>query len=158
MALAAHVANEFNIPGLQLGVRYQSPIVAVESSPAPPDEPNVYVPSTYPGARAPHVRIGDASLLDYFGRDFTLLALGEADTSAWEQTAAHMGLPMSMLRMDDASVRQVYDTELVLVRPDHHIAWRGAGTADPSTVLRCAAGYASGVNEHAPEAATATAA
>jgi 2-polyprenyl-6-methoxyphenol hydroxylase-like FAD-dependent oxidoreductase len=156
-ALASHVANEFNIPGLQLGVRYQSPIVAIESSPAPLDEPNVYVPSTYPGARAPHVRIGDASLLDYFGRDFTLLALDTVDTSAWDQAAAHMGLPMTVLRMDDASVRKLYDAEMVLVRPDHHIAWRGAATANPSSVLRCAAGFAPGLNEPAPEAATVTA-
>ena len=156
-ALASHVANEFNIPGLQLGVRYQSPIVAIESSPAPPDEPNVYVPSTYPGARAPHVRIGDGSLLDYFGRDFTLLTVGKADTSEWEQAAAHMGLPMTVLRMDDASVRKLYDTEMVLIRPDHHIAWRGAGTANPSTVLRRAAGYTTGANDPVPEASTATA-
>ena len=156
-ALTAHVANEFNIPGLQLGVRYQSPIIAIEGSPAPPDEPNVYVPSTYPGARAPHVRIGDASLLDYFSRGFTLLAWGTVDTSTWEHAAANMGLPMAVLHMDDASVRKLYDTEMVLVRPDHHIAWRGIGTTDPFAVLRCAAGYAPGMNERSLEATTVTA-
>ena len=135
-ALSVHVACEFNIPGLQLGVRYQSAIVAVEYSAAPPDEPNVYVPSAYPGARAPHLRIGNGSLLDCFGRDFTLLARGDADTARWEAAAASMGLPLAVLRNDDTAVRQLYGAELVLVRPDHHIAWRGAVGTAPAAVLR----------------------
>jgi 2-polyprenyl-6-methoxyphenol hydroxylase-like FAD-dependent oxidoreductase len=134
-ALAAHVAGEFNIPGLQLGVRYQSAIVAPESGTPPTDQPNVYVPSTYPGARAPHVRIGEASLLDYFGRDFTLLASGSADTAAWEAASLRLGLPMVVLRSDDKAVRAQYSDELVLIRPDHHIAWRGKASADAEAVL-----------------------
>ena len=156
-ALAAHVANEFNIPGLQLGVRYYSSIVAVESKPAPPDDPNTYVPSSYPGARAPHVRIGDVSLLDYFGRDFTLLALDAVDTSGWEQAAVQMGFPIKVLSLDDASVRSLYDAELVLIRPDHHIAWRGSAAANPSAVLRRAAGFSPDIADSVLEA-TATAA
>ena len=134
-ALAAHVAGEFNIPGLQLGVRYQSAIVAPENGTPPADQPNVYVPSTYPGARAPHVRIGEASLLDYFGRDFTLLAGGPADTAAWEAASLRFGLPMVVLRSDDKAVRAQYSDELVLIRPDHHIAWRGKASADAEAVL-----------------------
>ena len=91
-ALAVHVAREFNIPGLQLGLCYAgSPIVASESTPPPPDEPNRYLPSGYPGARAPHMVVnnavvghaamGSASLLDYFGRDFTLLVFDAEPTA-----------------------------------------------------------------------------
>ena len=139
-ALALHVAREFNIPGLQLGVRYESAIVAREDGAAPLDEPNVYVPSTYPGARAPHVRMGKASLLDHFGRDFTLLSTGNANTTAWEAAAARLGLPMIVLPVDDAEVRQLYGDDLVLIRPDHHIAWRGAVSAEPGVVLARAIG------------------
>lgn len=156
-ALSIHVAREFNIPGLQLGVRYQGPIIAREENVAPPpDEPNTYAASTYPGARAPHVRIGEQSLLDMFGRDFTLLATGKADTTEWESTALQMGLPMVVLRMDNPNVRKLYDTELVLIRPDHHIAWRGAATAHASTVLAHAIGGSHTVAASHAEAATAS--
>ena len=135
-----HVACEFIIPGLQLGVRYQSAIVAGEDTAAPPDEPNVYVPSTYPGARTPHVRMGKASLFDHFGRDFTLLSTGGADTTAWEEAAARLCLPMIVLPVDDAEVRRLYGEDLVLIRPDHHIAWRGPVSAEPGVVLARAIG------------------
>ena len=156
-ALTSHVANEFNIPGLQLGVRYQSPIVATESSPAPPDTPNAYVPSSYPGARAPHVRIGDASLLDLLSCDFTLLARVEADTTAWVQAALNIGLPMAVLRMQDQAVLKLYEADLVLVRPDHHIAWRGSDSTNPTTVLRSAVGYAADIDASVAHAQPAVA-
>ena len=141
LALSAHVVNEFNIPGLQLGVRYQSSIVASEDSPAPEDQPNAYIPSSYPGARAPHVPVGSASLLDHFSRDFTLLAPPKADTAAWEAAALSLGLPMAVLRSDQADVAALYAAEMVLVRPDHHIAWRGAASSDAAHVLARAIGH-----------------
>ena len=145
-ALSAHVAREFNIPGLQLGVRYQSDIVASEDGEAPPDDANIYVPSSYPGARAPHVKLGDSSLLDHFGRDFTLLSLGDADTGSWEEAASNIGLPLMILHINEPAVRALYDAELVLIRPDHHIAWRGGSAAEPKTVLSRAIGYAHGAH------------
>jgi hypothetical protein len=151
-ALSVHVAREFNIPGLQLGVRYEGPIIAREENVAPPaDEPNTYVASTYPGARAPHVKIGEQSLLDMFGRDFTLLATTSADTGAWENAAASRGMPLAILKMDDAAVRQQYGEQLVLIRPDHHIAWRGATSADAASVLSHALGH----SLHLPAASVA---
>ncbi len=153
-ALDSHVASEFNIPGLQLGVRYQSAIVAPEEGPAPVDQPNVYLPSSYPGARAPHVKVGQASLLDLFGRDFTLLAASSADTRPWEEAAARLRLPLLVLRSDVAAVKALYTAELVLVRPDHHIAWRGAACSDAASVLSRAIGLTEDV-QNANLAATA---
>jgi 2-polyprenyl-6-methoxyphenol hydroxylase-like FAD-dependent oxidoreductase len=138
--LAAHVASEFNIPGLQLGVRYQSPIVAEESATPPPDHPNTYVASTYPGARAPHVRIGEQSLLDLFGRDFTLLVTNGAEISNWAKAAEVSGIPLAILRREDAHVRDQYGDGLVLIRPDHHIAWRGTVSGDAANILAHAVG------------------
>jgi 2-polyprenyl-6-methoxyphenol hydroxylase-like FAD-dependent oxidoreductase len=139
-ALAAHVASEFNIPGVQLGIRYTSAIVATEDTPPPPDEPGRYVPSGYPGARAPHRPAGSGSLLDLFGRDFTLLALGPVDAQCWERAAAGLRVPLTVVRFDDPVARKLYGADVVLVRPDHHIAWRGGGSADPATVLARATG------------------
>jgi 2-polyprenyl-6-methoxyphenol hydroxylase-like FAD-dependent oxidoreductase len=143
-ALAAHVASEFNIPGVQLGVRYSSAIVATEDALPPPDEFNRYVPSGYPGARAPHRWVGTSSLLDLFGRDFTLLVLGPANTAAWETAAQRSGIPLTVVRSDDAATRALYAADLVLVRPDHHIAWRGDAAAEPDEVLARATGNAIG--------------
>ena len=155
-ALALHVAREFNIPGLQLGLCYAgSPIVATETSAPPPDDANRYVPSGYPGARAPHVVIGNASvgnaalgyeaggsasLLDYFGRDFTLLVFDAGPTDDWEREAVRIGLTMKLLRWADEGGRRLYGADRVLIRPDHHIAWRGPADAAAAPVLACATG------------------
>ena len=149
-ALAVHVASEFNIPGLQLGLSYAgSAIVAVEDGVAPPDEPNRYVPSGRPGGRAPHVVVvatqaagGVGSLLDHFGRDFTLLVLDDSGTADWEQAAARLGVPLRVLRWSSAEARQVYGAPCVLIRPDHHIAWRGSFAAQPQAILALASGHA----------------
>lgn len=142
-ALAEHVAREFNIPGLQLGLRYaDSPIVAREHTPPPPDEPNRYVPSGYPGARAPHVATAEGSLLDSFGRDFTLLCFDEAPTADWEREALARGLNLKLLRWHHAEARALYGADRVLVRPDHHVAWRGDADAPAADVLALATGHA----------------
>jgi 2-polyprenyl-6-methoxyphenol hydroxylase-like FAD-dependent oxidoreductase len=140
-----HIRREFNIPGLQLGVRYESAAVAREDGAPPPDEPNRYVPSGYPGARAPHVPVGApterASLHDRFGREFTLLCLqsdaaGDATAAAWREAAVALQLPLQVLSHPDAATRRLYGADLVLVRPDHHIAWRGDARQAPGDVLR----------------------
>jgi hypothetical protein len=142
-ALAAHVAREFNIPGLQLGLCYaDSPIVAREQTAAPPDEPNRYVPSGYPGARAPHVGVAGGSLLDCFGRDFTLLCFDEGPTADWERAAVSRGLSLKLLRWSHDPARDLYGADRVLIRPDHHIAWRGDAAADAAGVLALATGQA----------------
>jgi hypothetical protein len=128
---------------VQLGMRYTSAIVASEDTLPPPDEPGRYVPSGYPGARAPHRPAGTGSLLDLFGRDFTLLALGPVDAERWERVAAGVGVPLTVVRFDDPVARELYAADVVLVRPDHHIAWRGDGSADPAAILARAIGAGS---------------
>ncbi len=140
-ALASHVSKEFNIPGLQLGVRYAgSPIVASDAATPPPDDPNRYVPGAYPGARAPHAVVGGKVLFDLFGRDFTLLAFTQSDTGAWTQAAQRSGMQLDVVRVDDDAARSLYGAELVLIRPDHHVAWRGDASAGAGPVLALATG------------------
>ncbi|MFN0161211.1 MAG: FAD-dependent monooxygenase [Burkholderiales bacterium] len=135
-ALAAHVRNEFNIPGLQLGLNYSgSPIVAAEATPLPPDLPNHYVPSARPGARAPHVLIANQPLCDSFGRDFTLLAFDRGAATPWTDAARALGLDLTVLPVGDAAARELYGADRVLIRPDHHVAWRGAADAAPAAPL-----------------------
>jgi hypothetical protein len=129
-ALNHHVRTEFNIPGLQLGLRYDySPIVAAENSAIPVDKPNTYIPSAKPGGRAPHLWVEGESIFDSFGLDFTLLCLGKGDRSdiaLWEKQFASHGVPIqvTLCELDEALV--LYEAERILIRPDHHVAWRGA--------------------------------
>ncbi|WP_235697793.1 FAD-dependent monooxygenase [Cupriavidus metallidurans] len=142
-ALSAHVASEFNIPGLQLGVRYlDSPIVAREAGTPPPDDPNHYVASGWPGSRAPHAMVNGGVLFDCFGRDFTLLSFDGADCTAWQDVARARGIRLDVLPIHDENARALYGAPAVLIRPDHHIAWRGEPSADAAGVLAMATGGA----------------
>ena len=140
-ALAAHVASEFNIPGLQLGVRYSSAIVADEDGPphARRSESATYHPAIPVRARRT-VRTAGGSLLDRFGRDFTLLLLEPSPSQGWEDVAARLRIPLTVVRTDDPQARILYGAAAVLVRPDHHIAWRGDAAADATAVLAGAIG------------------
>ena len=141
-ALYQHVRNEFNIPGLQLGLRYESsPIVAAEAGAPTADQPNQYIPTARPGARAPHIWLGDQSIFDLFGRDYTLLCFGDAastasaDLAAWQLAAKAMGIPLELARCDSQPARALYGADRVLIRPDHHVAWRGDASADAAKLL-----------------------
>jgi 2-polyprenyl-6-methoxyphenol hydroxylase-like FAD-dependent oxidoreductase len=143
-ALRQHVSNEFNTPGLALGLCYVgSPVVTAEAGAPPPDDPNHYVPSGYPGARAPHMEVGEKSLLDLFGRDFTLAVFDAAPADDWEAIATRLGIPLQVLRLEGdlaAQARALYGADRALIRPDHHIAWRGDAAAAAETPLLLATG------------------
>ncbi len=138
--ILAHVTRMFSTIGLQIGYAYAgSPICVTEETPAPPDDPAVYRPSTWPGARAPHVALADGrSALDLFGRGFTLVRLG-ADAppaAALEAAAARRGVPLTTVTLTEPDAIRLYERRLVLVRPDGHVAWRGDTLpADPSDII-----------------------
>jgi len=144
--LYRHAATEFDIPGVHLGVFYSgSPIVAPDGAAMPPDDWHHYTPSAVPGARAPHVWLEDGvSIFDRFGRDFTLLRLKTGvDIGPLEVAARQRGMPLSVLDLSSEEARDIYARDLVLVRPDHHIAWRGdAPPKDADALLAQVAGCA----------------
>ena len=118
--------KEWNTLGVQLGYRYsRSPVVIPDGTPEPPDKPSEYVPTTWPGVRAPHAWIGEGrSTLDAFGRGFVLAHGGRHDVQPLLAAAALARVPLEALALP-RSARELYQTELVLVRPDGHVAWRG---------------------------------
>lgn len=133
--LRAHVLTEFDIPGITFGVYYgDSPVVCGDGLPPPPDAWNDYAPCARPGARAPHVRLHDGTPLhDRFGRDFTLLftappRAGEAERLAL--AGATPGGALEAVVVDEPAVGSRYEARCVLVRPDHHVAWRGEAVGD----------------------------
>lgn len=145
--LVEHCNKEFDIPGIHFGVFYGgSPIVCDDGTPPPVDDWHRYEPHATPGARAPHLWLADGvSVFDRLGRDFTLLRLGGAahDPRALAAAAAARGMPLAVLDVPGAEARALYGRDLLLVRPDHHVAWRGdAPPADPQGVVDRVLGYA----------------
>ena len=126
--LYRHAATEFDIPGIHLGVFYAgSPIVVPDGAPRPRDDWHDYTASATPGARAPHVWLErGVSIFDRFGRDFTLLRFRSGvDVGAFESAARKRAVPLAVLDVASDEARELYACDLALVRPDHHIAWRG---------------------------------
>jgi hypothetical protein len=44
-------------------------------------------------------------------------------------------VPLRVEDLDDPSIARLYETRLVLVRPDGHVAWRGAAVPDDAGAL-----------------------
>lgn len=131
--LNAHVRMEFNIPGITLGGRYDgSSAIVSDGSTPPPDSANTYVPTACPGGRPPHAWLakGD-SLYDHFGQEWTLLVLGpdEQPVTEWTQQAQKLGVSLKVLRLNAQDLLTAYEAPLVLIRPDHIVAWRGQASA-----------------------------
>jgi 2-polyprenyl-6-methoxyphenol hydroxylase-like FAD-dependent oxidoreductase len=124
-----HKATE--MIGAELGYRYVgSPLIAAEPGEGPRHEFMTYVPTTWPGARLPHVWLDDGSAMqDRIGyvHGYTLLRLGrtKADTTALREGFATIGAPLQVLDIADKRPRDVYGYDLLLLRPDMHVVWRG---------------------------------
>jgi 2-polyprenyl-6-methoxyphenol hydroxylase-like FAD-dependent oxidoreductase len=138
-------AKEFDAPGIHFGVFYgTSPIVATEPGEPPADDPNLYIPHARPGGRAPHVWLKDnEALYDSFGCDFTLMKFDPSvDTRGLEKAAATRGVPLKVLDVQSLEARNLYGRNLVLIRPDQHIAWRGDATpAEPDRLIDKVVGF-----------------
>ncbi|MBX3453592.1 FAD-dependent oxidoreductase [Ferrovibrio sp.] len=141
--------KHFAAVGIHLGYRYEdSPICIPDGTPAPPDDPQKYLPVARPGSRAPHCWLGqgqtrDKSILDLFGHGFTLLRLGDAspDVAGFQRAAEQRGMPLAVQHVTDVEAARLYGAALVLVRPDGHVAWRGdAIPADPLGIIDRARG------------------
>ncbi|MCU0761156.1 MAG: FAD-dependent oxidoreductase [Steroidobacteraceae bacterium] len=133
------LARQFNSAGTHLGYRYvDSPVIVGDGTPEPPDDPLQVVPSTWPGSRAPHAWMADGrSTLDLLGRDAVLLRFGdpEGGDEGLLAAARAVGMPMSLEDLRDPAIARLYEARLVLVRPDGHVAWRGASVPQDAAAL-----------------------
>jgi 2-polyprenyl-6-methoxyphenol hydroxylase-like FAD-dependent oxidoreductase len=124
--------------GAELGYRYVGSPIVVDEPGGPEHLFREYVPTTWPGARLPHVWLADrAPLHDRIGDGYTLLRLGRtaADTSGLERAMRATGAPFEVMTVEDETPREVYGYDLVMVRPDLHVVWRGNGPPDDPQAL-----------------------
>lgn len=142
--VAAHVLEtqrqSYSSLGVQLGVRYEgSPVIWPDGTPAPEDVYDHYVPTARPGARAPHLWLSRTqSLFDALHpAGFTLLRTSSQSPSAVPlvEAAGRRGIPLTVLDLDVPEARELYGSDLALIRPDEHVAWRGDELPDPDQLL-----------------------
>jgi hypothetical protein len=149
--LAAVADNEQrwsnDLLGIELGYSYRgSPIVIDEPGAGPDTESFSYRPTSWPGSRLPHVWLSDRSALhDHLGRRFTLLHRGPLGDTATELTKAfeELGVPFGTFLVDSPAGEVVLEGhDLILVRPDLHVAWRGSGPPEhPRELALVVAGH-----------------
>jgi 2-polyprenyl-6-methoxyphenol hydroxylase-like FAD-dependent oxidoreductase len=118
--------------GIELGYAYaQSDVICADPGADIPDDPLHYIPTTAPGARMPSVLMDDGvSIFDRLGLWFTLACFGAPASAALVAAGARRGIPLEVLRIDEPDLVRVYGRGLLLVRPDQHVAWRGAACED----------------------------
>jgi hypothetical protein len=156
-ALRAEVARalqakdpEFHSLGLVLGYDYpDSPVVVPDGGSRQEPVVNSFTPTAHAGARLPHVWLPDGtSIYDLLGDGFAVLRLGTtADAGALTDAAARLRIPLRVLDLVHLPrLRTLYEADLVLVRPDQHIAWHGSNVEDPAALLQHVVGGIDGPN------------
>jgi hypothetical protein len=130
--------------GAELGYRYVGSPIIWEEPGGPEQLFREYVPTTWPGARLPHVWLQNRTPLhDAIGDGYTLLRLrnSNADTSGLERAMRALAAPFEVVTIADDHVREIYGRDLILLRPDLHIAWRGNDApADPGQLAALVTG------------------
>lgn len=138
--------------GIEMGYRYKSEIVCFPEddeqaeATGPPWNAHSYIPTTWPGGRPPHVFLSDGSaIFDKLGKYFTLvefqLARDETssrrDSQLLVEAANILDVPLSLVRFaNEGHAAALWEKRLVLVRPDHHVAWRSDFVKDATQARR----------------------
>jgi hypothetical protein len=145
LELIENTRAEWESTGVALGYSYlDSPICISDGTSVPPDDPANYVPTARPGSRAPHGWLVDGrSLLDLYGRGFTLVRFegdNDHELSPFFDVAESRGIAVRLQEIRRDALHRLYQSRLVLVRPDGHVAWRGDHMPKPCDVLSCVTG------------------
>ncbi|KAG0648074.1 FAD-dependent monooxygenase apdD [Hyphodiscus hymeniophilus] len=120
-----------DLEGIVLDYRYPSSGINIpdpEGSEPAWDRTKVH-PSTWPGARAPHVFLSDkkTSIFHLYGRGFTLVDFTESGDAAdiFADVARSMAVPLKKVHLPkERHCRKIWERDAVLVRPDGFVSWR----------------------------------
>lgn len=129
--------------GTVMGYRYNgsSIIVADRLAKEPPTSITKYFPSTWPGARAPHVFLSDGStsIFDLYGTDYSIVDFTTSGHAAdlFLAAAGKLDIPVTKIHLPKEShCRAIWERDVVLVRPDGFVSWRSS--ADETEILSAA--------------------
>lgn len=131
--------------GLNFGYFYdKSNIISYDGQAQPTYTINTFTSSTVPGCRLPHIWLENKeSLYDKLGNDLALIQFGdEASGQELVNAAKEMNIPLKLIQLGNNYKDDVYKENLILVRPDLHIAWRGnTSPVDCSALLKLVTGW-----------------
>ena len=98
---------------------------------------DAYTPSSWPGARPPSLLLADGrAIYDLFGTGFTLLRFADVDVAPIVAAAADRKVALEVVDVRDDHARRLYQRDLVLIRPDQHVAWRDdTAPNDPGVLI-----------------------
>ncbi|MGR6468381.1 FAD-dependent oxidoreductase [Rhizobium sp. PAMB 3182] len=154
----AYKVYEFDAHGVEMNQRYTSNAVVTDgqTEPAFTEDADLHFQQTsWPGARLPHAWLfsddgGKTSTLDLCGHGMFSLLTGPGGAD-WAKAAATVSKtfgidvavhiigprrPWQDFTGDWARINEISDSGALLVRPDHHVAWRSFGAvADPAAEL-----------------------
>lgn len=119
---------EWNKNGVAMDQRYEdSSIIADDGSTVAAWDHTKYQAAAKPGHRLPHLWIGEDSLYDYLGNDFALLVTAGTPSivDRARELANDVSIPLQIVDLTNHEVRDVFEADFVLVRPDRYVAWRG---------------------------------
>ncbi|RDW82608.1 hypothetical protein BP6252_03720 [Coleophoma cylindrospora] len=124
-------------------------ITSYGESKAQPDGKGRCKPSTSPGSRVPHITLtdGKTSTIDLLGHEWTLISSSAlANTDAFCSVADELRMPLKLVKMvREFHAHSILGYNLVLVRPDGRVAWRGqevpSGRDQVSDILQEATGW-----------------
>lgn len=147
--------------GVELDLRYlNSEVIVTDGTKEPAFNILKYTPSTRPGHRAPHVLLkgSNQSILDLYGPEWTLVDFSrvqsknqetsdstrkekEAAVTAFKTVARYINMSLRHIPVDSSEeqAKMIWENyDLVLVRPDGYVAWRGGkkGARDDSFELQ----------------------
>ena len=129
--------------GAELGYRYVDSPIIVDIPGGPEHLFREYQPSTWPGARLPHVWLDDGTAMQdrIPVTGYTVLRLGatKTDTAMLEQALQSHGAGVTLLDVPDHVAREVYGHDLILLRPDMHVVWRGTTLPKDSKAIAATA-------------------
>ncbi|MEA3299024.1 MAG: FAD-dependent monooxygenase [Pseudomonadota bacterium] len=145
-SLAAQIAALGNAEneswGVELGYRYLSPVIACDEDTAGVVmDPLHYSPLTEAGFRLPHLFLENGeSIHSKLGLQFSLIVFeddiaADAMISLFAETASHMGVPLTVVKVVEDQAKAIFKKRYILVRPDQHIAWSGDDLPDNCEAL-----------------------
>jgi FAD-dependent monooxygenase len=124
--------------GIEMGYRYVSQVCMTNGAEFEPKwDPHCYLPTTWPGSRAPHLYLTTGeSIFDRLGPAYSLVEFkddkeDENGSEVVVEVAKDLGVPLvRVILVGEAAAARLWEKKLVLVRPDGHVAWRGARVKD----------------------------
>ncbi|WP_225627421.1 FAD-dependent monooxygenase [Streptomyces werraensis] len=139
--LATSEPQRYSPDGFSFGYHYAGSPLVVGGEEQAAISMGGYLQRAQPGFRLPHVWLDDdRSVLDVLGPGFTLLRTDPGvDVESWTVAADALRIPLTVVDLPGRWPYR-YPTELLLVRPDQHVAWTGGAGARADELLQTVTG------------------